>query len=43
VPDIVQILLEGTLIRTHTVKHGPNKEPGAFATPTGRLRRKKAA
>ena len=39
----MQILFEGTLIRTHAVKHDPNKEHGAFATPNGRPRQQKVS
>jgi len=43
VGDTVQILFEGTLVRTHAVKHDSNREHGAFATPGGKPRHKKAS
>ena len=36
VGDSVQISCEGKLVRTHVVRHDPNKEHGAFANPGGR-------
>ena len=41
--DSVQISFEGTLIRTHAVRHDRTKEHGAFANPGGRARRINAA
>jgi hypothetical protein len=41
--DTVQIFFEGRLIRTHAARHDPTKEHGAFATPGGRPRKKKAS
>ncbi len=43
VGDIVEIYLEGTLIRTHRAKHDPSKVHGAFGVPGGRPRKKKAS
>jgi len=43
VGDSVQISRAGELIRTHAIKHDRSKEHGAFATPTGRPRRRNAA
>ncbi len=43
VGDSVQISCEGKLVRTHAVRHDPNKEHGAFANPGGRPRRINAA
>lgn len=39
----VQISADGTLIRTHPVKHHPDREHGAFAVAGGRPRRSNAA
>ncbi len=43
VGDIVEIYLEGTLIRTHRAEHDPSKLHGAFGVPGGRPRKKKAS
>jgi hypothetical protein len=43
VGDMVQIWLEGKLIRTHPARHDREKEHGAFANPGGRPRHKKAS
>jgi transposase InsO family protein len=43
VGDIVEIYLDGTLIRTHRAKHDPSKLHGAFGVPGGRPRKKKAS
>jgi hypothetical protein len=40
---MVQIWLEGKLIRTHPARHDREKEHGAFANPGGRPRHKKAS
>ena len=39
----VQFALNGTVIREHPIRHDPAKEHGAFATPTGRPRKKRPA
>jgi transposase InsO family protein len=43
VRDVVQIWLEGKLIRTHPARHDKDKEHGAFGVPGGRPRKKKAS
>ncbi len=43
VGDIVEIYLDGTLIRAHRAKHDPSKLHGAFGVPGGRPRKKKAS
>jgi hypothetical protein len=43
VGDMVQIWLEGKLIRTHPARHDREKEHGAFGVPGGRPRKKKAS
>jgi hypothetical protein len=39
----VQFTLDGTVIREHPIRHDRTKEHGAFATPTGRPRKKRPA
>ena len=43
VGDVVQIYLDGILIRTHRATHDPSKLHGAFGVPGGRPRKKKAS
>jgi transposase InsO family protein len=43
VGDTVEISAGGRVVRSHPVKHDPDKEHGAFAVPTGRPRRVNAA
>jgi transposase InsO family protein len=43
VADTVEIWAEGKHLRTHQARHDPGKEHGAFATPGGRPRKRKAA
>ncbi len=43
VADTVEIWVEGKYLRTHQARHDPAKEHGAFATPGGRPRKRKAA
>jgi hypothetical protein len=43
VGDVVQIYLDGILIRTHRATHDPSKVHGAFGVPGGRPRKKKAS
>ncbi len=43
VGDVVQIYLDGILIRTHRATHDPSKLHGAFGVPAGRPRKKKAS
>jgi hypothetical protein len=43
VKDIVQIWGDGTLLRTHPIRHDRRKEHGAFANPSGRPDRINAA
>ena len=41
--DTVEISQQGRAIRTHPIRHDPNKTHGAFANPGGRARRINAA
>jgi transposase InsO family protein len=41
--DTVEISQQGRVIRTHPIRHDPNKAHGAFANPGGRARRINAA
>jgi transposase InsO family protein len=38
----VQLSIDGQVVRVHPARHDPAKEHGAFATPNGRPRKKKA-
>jgi hypothetical protein len=39
----VQLSEDGKLIRVHPIRHDRSREPGAFASPKGRPRRKNSA
>jgi transposase InsO family protein len=43
VDDHVQIAFEGTVIRTHPIRHDPTRQHGALANPAGRPNRINAA
>ena len=43
VDDQVQIAFEGTVIRTHPIRHDPTRQHGALANPAGRANRTNAA
>ena len=43
VDDQVQIAFEGTVIRTHPIRHDPTRQHGALANPAGRANRINAA